>query len=728
VKLRQHVSSFIALGLAVVCAAAIFLERGKITDTERQDRSHDVFPAYRRGDIDSIELLQGSARVKIERRSDLGDAGETHWQMTSPVDERADPAAVDRFIGDLEFAGAIRKVDAAASPAIGGGFDAPRVRGTLAMKSLVYHFALGGPAPIPDGAAYFRVDGEGTFVISKDFVSALLNPADVYRERTVVPYLSLDLAGLEVQPGGAAGDGADRTGFAITRVDDISFKLVATGARVSRDVMDKVWGALAEARAESFLSDADADRAIGPSPLRVLMTPKDPKKPKGELHLGGACPGHADDIVLVRVAPSRASACVPKGSLPGLLTTADALVDHRLFAARADEVEEIVLEAVPAGLTVELARKGRGWHERKPTDRELSGTEIDTMNELVTKLTRGDAVSVDPVEPARPGEAKPAFAVRARVRIRRGNSGVDEVVELGPGTEIVRRDFDGRVLHVPSALGRRLWPSEIALRGRAVFPNGLDGRTPTTLESDCDGVRQSLTHESTDWIMREPAGFRADPLATADLAGLVRNAQAESWVADDDDGSFGFDQSTCKVSVGGAGDGGTRSLGIVFGKEAEGGAYYAHVMNDHAVFLAPRGLREGPNVWLIDRGGFRADPSAVETITLTRGAAHAVFAANRQGIDGGVSATTAKILEALEVLRPEAVIHLGAPKPAEGFGAPTLDVRVKLAGDSGAKEIHFVFGDTALVNRERLVYARVDGVNATYGILKDRLGGLVGAL
>ncbi len=309
VRLRQHVSSILVIVLAIVAAVWMLVDRGKVTDRERQDRAHDVFPAYRRGDIDGFELIQGATKIAIARRPDPGDGGDFHWQMTAPVGERADPAAVDRFIGDLEFAGAIRKVDPSAAPDVNRGFDTPRVRGTLSMKPLVYHFALGGPAPMPEGAAYLRVDGEGTFVVSKDFVASLQSGPDTYRERTVVPYLSIDLAQLDVR--GPAG------GFSIARVDDVSFKLVDSGLRASREGLDKVWGALGEARAESFLEGADAERALGAAPVRIVMTPKDATRPKGELLLGGVCPAHAEDIVLVRVSPVRASACVPKGVMAG---------------------------------------------------------------------------------------------------------------------------------------------------------------------------------------------------------------------------------------------------------------------------------------------------------------------------------------------------------------------------------------------------------------------------
>ncbi len=341
----------------------------------------------------------------------------------------------------------------------------------------------------------------------------------------------------------------------------------------------------------------------------------------------------------------------------------------------------------------------------------------------MTKLTRGDATTVAA------DDAKVPFAPRARVRVKRGSSSVEEVVELGPGTELVRRAFDGARLHVPSVLGRRLWPSEIALPR----PNGVPWRPR---RGDAALARDvGATRSGSRWRSRPAGGrcasrkaTRADALATADVVALVRNAQAESWFADQDDGSFGLEDGSCKVEVDGVGDAGARTLGIVFGKEAEDGTFYARTATDRAVFLAPRALREAATTWLVDRDVFRAAPASVDRVTLSRGTARAVFVGRHQTVDGGASDTTSRLLTTLETLRPDTVVHLGAARASEGFDTPTLDVRVKVVSDAGSREIHFVLGDTALVNRERIVYARMDGVNATYGIARDRLGPLMAAL
>src|SRR5262249_51458329 len=154
---------------------------------------------------------------------------------------------VDTLIGAIEFATRIRS-----APDDATGLSKPRVRGSVSMGRVAYAFALGDPAPSPAGAVYFHLDGEGSFVVSADLATALLGDASTYRTRTVVPYLSIELAHVEIRdPGGK--------GFAIDRMDDVAFRLPEANLRASRDGLDTIWAALGEMRASSFLTDDEAN-------------------------------------------------------------------------------------------------------------------------------------------------------------------------------------------------------------------------------------------------------------------------------------------------------------------------------------------------------------------------------------------------------------------------------------------------------------------------------------
>jgi hypothetical protein len=557
--------------------------------------------------------------------------------------------------------------------------------------------------------------------VTRDFTTSLIKGPDSYRERTVVPYLSLELSRLAVK-----GHGAD---FAIERMDDVSFRLPDLGVRASRETLDRVWGALAEGRAESFLTDDEADRAIGPDPITIGMKPRDASKKDGELLLGGPCPGHPEDIVAVRRAPTRLSACVPKGMIPGLVITSAELVDKRLFAARGDEAAELSLESVPAGTKVELARKGSGWHQRSPVDRDLAPEEVDAANGLANTLGTGEGTDVVA------GDPKGPFAARARIRIARADNKGEEVIELGPvapaGGSMVRRDGDGATLRVSEALAHRLVPSAIALRGRPLFVPSLEGKLARTLELSCEGQDQRLSRDDNGWSLRKPSGYPTDSMGAADVVSVFARAQADSWVADADDGTFGFDGTPCSITLAYDQDGGDKTVGIVFGRVAEGGGFFAHMLGQPAVFVAPRSLHDLAGRLLVAQTGFQVDSAEVDTVTLSRGVARMVLSRHAGKLllgDGGGGDVGEKIGLALEALRADSVVHLGPPRPTEGFARPSLDVRVRTKGDGAAREVHFVVGDSALVQKERMFFVRLDGVDATYAVARDRLAPLMDAL
>ena len=342
-RVKQHATTIVLLLVAVVLGVWLWLDRDKVTEGERTRRENNVFTAWRREDVSRLEIAHEGETIVLERDA----KADKPWRMTSPRTERVDQAAAERLMTTLEFATVVRKVadssgkvDDADRASL--GFEAPRATGSVTMGSLVFRFTLGGTSPRPEGSGYLRVDDGAPFVASKELADALLAHSDTYRDRTVVPYLSLELASFEVKhPGG---------GFVVQRRDERSFAIQGLGIGASRSALDKVWGALAEMRAEAFPKDADAERLTENPVLTIHMTPKEAGKPPGELVVGEACPGHPDDVVVLRKQPTRVAACAPKGAIDALLAIEPAmLVDKKPFSFRHDEIEELRLESLVGG-------------------------------------------------------------------------------------------------------------------------------------------------------------------------------------------------------------------------------------------------------------------------------------------------------------------------------------------------------------------------------------------
>ena len=698
-----------SLALAVVAIALgvwIWIDRGSITEGERASRPNNVLPAFRRDELSRVEIDRAGEKLVLAR--DLDRDADAAWRVESPFAGAADPNAVDQLLGALEFATYVRKVEPKSAPT----FDSPRATGSVTMGKLVFRFALGGAAPSPEGAAYFKVDGSGVLVVSKELAAQLLRGADAYKSRTIVPYLSLDLASIEVRS--KAGD------VTIERSGELTFKLSGSGLRASRESLDKLWSALAMMRAESFV---DAD--VKDPEVTITMTPKD-GRPRGVILVGGACPSHPDDLVVVRTEPTRLAACAPRGVLDGLTQSAADLADTRLFFAHEDELEELTLTSASGADKIELARKGSGWHARAPFDRDLAGDEVDAANSVASAVVRSKGTNVAPLAGNEP------FTLRAHVRVHGGEMKDDELVDLGQdakGGWVVHRAADGARLDVTPEVARHLEPRKSALKGRDVVQPTLDPKDVTALALRC-GTPQDLSRDGSTWKLESPRGYVADQAGALDLVDQIAHLRADAWVADSDDGSFGLASSACSVTLTAK----TRTVKLALGSDGENGLYA--IVTDSSsgttpVFLEPRIFRDSLSRILIDRSALGVEASKASSIVLSSAGARLELrrvADRLVGPDAGLPTRVETIASALDSLRADDVVRLGPPAPDEGFASPSLDVRAEMEGDAGERTVHVRFGRDVLRKNQAMVFARIDGVDATFAVARERVDPVRNAL
>lgn len=597
--LRRHATAIVLVVAAVALGAWLWVDRNAVTEGERKRRVNSVFSAWRRDELARIEIVHDDETIVLERDPKADSA----WRMTAPRAGRADQAAVERLTTTLEFASVARKVD----PGAPLGLEHPRASGAITMGGLVLRFALGAPSPRPEGSAYFRVEGEPPVVVSRELADALLAPGDTYRDRTVVPYLSLELSRFEVtRPGG---------GFALERLDDRSFKVADLGVLAGHDAVDAIWAALADMRAEAFPKDADADRLTASPKLTIRMIPKDAAKPPAELVVGDACPGLPNDVVVLRKAPTRVAACAPAGVVAALSVAPSSFVETRAFTIRPDELEELRLEWLgdaPKGApkAIEIARKGFGFHMREPADRDLDAPEVDAATALVTRMLDARATS------AHRDGTTPAPVARARVRF---GGDREETIELGSidGAEVVaRRALDGALLDLTPALALRFVPRETSLRPRTLVG---DARRVVRVLLRC-GAPQELVDAGAGLRLVDPRGYDTDGSVTQ-LASAFTRGKVDAWVADRDVPGVKLAPDGCRVVF--SFDGGNDPKTVVLGdpeSDAKTSGVYGRIEGAPAVFVAPRALRELASRWYVSRAALRVPAEAIESVKVVRGA------------------------------------------------------------------------------------------------------------
>jgi hypothetical protein len=727
-KIGSAVTPVVLVVLAVGTASyAYFVDRGRVSDADRAVRRRDVFPSFRVESVRRVELTHGSERLVLERDADAGDA----WWMTEPRRDAVEPSAVDALLREFEMATRVRDVQDGDAV----GLDAPRVSGSVRVGPIEYRFALGADAIAPEGAAYMRVEGEGACVVGRSLKVQLLREANAYRDPRFVPYGASDVARIEVRsrPSGS--------GFVLER-HGLSFRLSdAAGLRASSGAVDDLFGALADARAARFLDDTAAERAGSDAGTTVVLTPRDSARPGARLVVGGPCPidGLNEDVVVVRTEPSPMAGCVGKALADALTVNPAALIDSSPFVARADEIEELRIERVdPAGAEaprVEVARRGGGWHERLPADRDLSGSDADSVNALVAALARAHAIEVRRAEPGAP------FVARDRVTIVRTGAAVSEVVETAApdaaGTVLGRRVDDDAELWLARAVALRFDPHPMALDGRAVWQNPFDPGSVVAIDDSCARATQHLELQDGTWRAR---GFDVDGRAASELAESFARARADAWVSEKDDSAFGFErEGSCAVmlTLEPIGDGGSpRRVGMIFGKAGEESDSYARTLDGAEVFLAPAALRDVASRPAVDRSRFRIDVTRVTQLVLIRNGAKLVLSlagtGDRMARTGDEDAGADDKLEgALAALSADDAVHTGPAVREEGMDHPTLEIEATRRNEAGAPiETRIAIGALGApmhAGTADAYFARVAGVDATFAVAKPLVDAILDA-
>jgi hypothetical protein len=717
-KVRSALTPVVLAVLAAGASAYAYLvDRGTVSDADRNARRTDLFPSLRVDDVRVIELVHGTEKLVLERDPDDAAA----WSLTTARRESADAGVVDALLRELELAKRIREVpDGEAA-----GLDVPRMRGSVSVGRLRYEFALGSDALRPEGSAYMRIEGEGTFVVGRTLKVQLLRTADTYRDRALVPYGASDLVEVEVDAANGRFD-LERNGDAF-RVGS------RTGLRASRSAVERVFAALADMRVETFVDDATGRQGTTNPALTVSVQARDPKRHRLRLIVGGPCPGVSDDVVVVRAEPAPVSACVTKSVLQGLTSTADALVDRQLVFAHADEIEELRLESVGADAhPVDVARRGSGWHERAPDDRDLTPEENESAEALVSDLARARAL--DAAAP----RLDERIAVHTRATVRRTGAGAVEVIELGaPGPDGItaaRRVDDGAILRLSRDVARRFEPHPVALHGRDLWPTAFDPADVVAIDDSCGPSPERLEIHDGRWTLHAPPGFAADAPAAADLTEAFAHAKADAWIAETDDGTFGFQrQASCSVvlTISLAEAGATSRVGVIFGARVDGGDY-ARTLEGGSVLQAPSALRLLASHPAIDRARLRIDPALLTSVTLVHGGVRRVIggavgqlAGVREELDSG---SDDKIAAALAGFYAQDALHAGSPRPDEGFDRPTLEIDAMGRGENGpATDRHITIGAPTAAGPFETYFARVSGVNATFAVPRQSVDAILAA-
>ncbi|MDI1433767.1 DUF4340 domain-containing protein [Polyangium sorediatum] len=739
---KKHATTLILSALAIGAGAYVFVvDRGSVTTEEATQRKKNVLVAWRPDEITEVVIEQGASSAKLTRTPP--DAlGQRFWEVTIGGERfPAEAQIVDQLLGTLEFATHERVIAPDSVDRAASGLDAPRARLVVTTPGRTTTLAIGGPAQAPAGAAIVEVhegDRASFQVITKELVTALVIDPSSLRSRDLLPYPTPDVTRFQIE--GPSGM------FALARPTDGGDALLLdvpakdAGRRASRAATDEFESTFSRMRAEAFLSDEAARRASTPT-ATLTLTPKDTTKPKGILVLGGACPDKPDLVVALQTAPTRAAACVPASFLDALSKPEGTFVDRNAFFATIDEIHEVTLTA--GDRRIELARKGTGFHERAPEDRDIEGDTgrlfLESLLALRAKdfLALGDRASLglDPPQ----GKVRLVSVLPSRNPDGGDDDRIEELLIGKPQGDIVPvlRVSDSALLVIPADRARVLFPSKITLRSPTVIDAPQTSLRAMRI-TEGDRVQQLERTAEGSFALKEPRGknLTADLGFGAELAASLLPLRVERFVAERDDGSFGLanPRLIIELDLAAANDAGAHTVRLLLGAPTTGGSF-ARLDGDDAVFVIDPKIEAAAGKWLLDRSIFTLDVAEIQKVTLTPSdrrkpplVLDRVGDALRIQGDETATAKAAAIRDALADLIPEGAVRIGPPRKEEGLDPPAVVINIERRGlDPDAppavdpqRTLRISLGAGDAFRGTNVTYARRDGVDATYAIAQAK--------
>jgi len=227
---------------------AVFLIGAFLEDTFNRkpfDLREKTALKFTREDVGAITLAQGTTRVAMAKTG-------SEWRLSSPLSAKADAAAVDALIGQLQQARMTALASGEVSPALlkEHGLDKPQVLVTIGAGSATAELAIGKKE---DETHFFARDLSRPLIFSVDktLVDELLKKADDFRVRDVFAYRSFTAQGIDVTSGGQTFTYAKKKAEGDTAVEKWS-QTAPADKDVDATKFDDLLMTLSNLRAESF--------------------------------------------------------------------------------------------------------------------------------------------------------------------------------------------------------------------------------------------------------------------------------------------------------------------------------------------------------------------------------------------------------------------------------------------------------------------------------------------
>jgi hypothetical protein len=707
--------------LGVASLIAVVATTGLVSTKDREGREQNLLPVFRVEDVLSLDLSENGRQISLQRGS-AKDGGAAAFELVRPVKELADAATVDKFLNGIAGAKALRPVaDGTNRNAL--GLEAPSARIVLRSKKFDCEIDLGGAAPTPEGAHYVEVRSAGAppkiLLVDKSVSEDLGFDLDAFRLRSLVSLNEADVARVSIK--------SPSLDLNLVRGAGKTFLLDGEQKfRADRDTVSSLFFQLSRMSANRFLTNAEAEAALAQNRAHFVLEAKDPQD-SVSIDVGGACPGDDTETVAERTAPSAQAACTSRELDATLALKRDAFLDEHAFSLHVDEVEEF--DIASGAEKFRLVRKGTSFVLHAKTDSDVA---LEAGNQRINDVleARGNVIQQPKLDELGLEPTKTKVTLRSSAGSEEDVN--EEVVRVGnkdrAGNLYVFREADGVTLAIPPDHARAFAFDSTLLYAKKLSEFGPSSFISAEIERRAG--KEVLSRDASGALQLEsPKGFEADPALAAEVVQTLGALEAERFVADADDGSFGFSRSPLNVHFTfKSAEGPKIEHTLRFGDDTALGVF-ATLDQGGPIFVLARSVRDALDTLLINRAPFSVDPSTLAGFTLESEGRTLRFARHGDHFEPNPKASfpedrLADLLEAFDGLRPEAGIHTGPAEAAEGMAKPALTLRI--SPQKGATQ-SLIFGAGDSWRGTSIFYLRIAGVDATFVIAQNKIRPLLAA-
>lgn len=333
------------------------------TRTAAENRRYAT--VFEPGEVMEIDLQRGKEKISL-RRANSG------WQITEPVEDRANPETIDRLLLALRFLD-VRDRESAKDPAAvpESGLATPRVRIDLRGAEDV-RLDLGGATALP-GEIFARVGGQSYVLrVPESILEQVNTPVDKLRDARLTDLSADDIEKFTVQ----RADGEMTVRLERGRWTVEKPVLAPADPRAVRDFLDRLLGLAII----SFPSPGTAaqSEALPGQAARLALTPRG----GGEEIAVELFRQPEDDKFTARFEPRGGSLGVDPAAALLFDISPEMLRDRSLGYVEPDTIDRIVIEG--DGRSVAIVRRGEEWitaDDGRVIDPSRVASLVDTFND-----------------------------------------------------------------------------------------------------------------------------------------------------------------------------------------------------------------------------------------------------------------------------------------------------------------------------------------------------------